>query len=128
MFLFILLDSLFSGMCIKSSRRTIISAATKDVTDQTNLSSIRISESNPAEHDASCLNRIYTVPSDITTSLMADMTIELKKQVQIFRELGILVRQPAVEVISYLEQTDYTKPINKYVLCILLNLAIMCGL
>ncbi|XP_068970537.1 small ribosomal subunit protein mS29 isoform X1 [Bombus flavifrons] len=108
--------SLFSGMCIRNSRRTIISAATKDVVDQTNLSSFRISESNPAEHDANCLNRIYTVPSDITTSLMADMTIELKKQVQVFRELGILVRRPAVEVISYLEQTDYTKPINKYVL------------
>lgn len=123
-----MLDSLFSGMCIRSSRRTIISAATKDVADQTNIPSFRISESNPAEHDASCLNRIYTVPSDITTSLMADMSIELKKQVQIFRELGILVRQPAVEVISYLEQTDYTKPINKYVLCILLNLIIMCGL
>lgn len=123
-----MLGSLFSGMCIRSSRRTIISAATKDVVDQTNLSSFRISESNPAEHDANCLNRIYTVPSDITTSLMADMTIELKKQVQVFRELGILVRRPAVEVISYLEQTDYTKPINKYVLCILLNLTIMCGL
>lgn len=123
-----MLDSLFSGMCIRSSRRTIISAATKDVADQTNLPSFRIAESNPAEHDESCLNRIYTVPSDITTLLTANTTIELRKQVQIFRELGILVRQPTIEMISYLEQTDYTKPINKYVLCILLNLTIMCGL
>lgn len=123
-----MLDSLFSGMCIRSSRRTIISAATKDVADQTNLPSFRIAESNPVEHDESCLNRIYTVPSDITTLLMANTTLELRKQVQVFRELGILVRQPAIEMISYLEQTDYTKPINKYVLCILLNLTIMCGL
>lgn len=115
-------------MCIRSSRRTIISAATKDVADQTNLPSFRIAESNPVEHDESCLNRIYTVPSDITTLLMANTTLELRKQVQVFRELGILVRQPAIEMISYLEQTDYTKPINKYVLCILLNLTIMCGL
>ncbi|XP_003393846.1 28S ribosomal protein S29, mitochondrial [Bombus terrestris] len=108
--------SLFSGMCIRSSRRTIISAATKDVGDQTNFPLFRTPESNPAEHDENCLNHIYTVPSDITALLMANTTIELRKQVQIFRELGILVRQPAIEMISYLEQTDYTKPINKYVL------------
>lgn len=115
-----ILGSLFGKMCIKNARRTIITAATKDIQD-INLSSFR-TEINPVEHDESCLNKIYTVPSDITSLLMKDITIELKKQTTIFRELGILVRKPAIELISYLEQTDYTKSINKYVLCILSNL------
>ncbi|XP_006622472.1 28S ribosomal protein S29, mitochondrial isoform X1 [Apis dorsata] len=106
--------SLFGKMCIKNARRTIITAATKDVQD-INLLSFR-TELNPVEHDESCLNKIYTLPSDITSLLMKDMTIELKKQATIFREFGILVRKPAIELISYLEQTDYTKSINKYVL------------
>lgn len=50
---------------------------------------------------------------------MLDMTLDLRKQTKVFRELGILVRRPAVEIISYLEQTDFTKSINKYILCIL---------
>lgn len=106
--------SLFGKICIKNARRTIITAATKDIQD-VNLSSFR-TELNPPEHNENCLNKIYTISSDITSLLMKDMTIELKKQTTIFRELGILVRKPAIELISYLEQTDYTKSINKYVL------------
>ncbi|KAK1131331.1 hypothetical protein K0M31_017618 [Melipona bicolor] len=107
--------SLFSRMCLRNGRRTIITAATKDVPD-TNIPWFRISESNPAELDENCLTRIYTIPSDITASLMSNMTLELRKQTEVFRELGILVRRPSVEIISYLEQTDFTKSINKYIL------------
>lgn len=121
MFFSKILGSLFGKMCIKNARRTIITAATKNDIQDINLSSFR-TELNPLEHDESCLSKIYTVPSDIKSLLMKDMTIELKKQTTIFRELGILVRRPAIELISYLEQTDYTKSINKYVLCILSNL------
>ncbi|KAF3420074.1 hypothetical protein E2986_06005 [Frieseomelitta varia] len=81
-----MLDSLFSRMCLRNGRRTIITAATKDVPD-TSIPWFRISESNPAEHDESCLSRIYTIPSDITASLMSNMTLELRKQTEIFREL-----------------------------------------
>lgn len=105
-------------MCLRNGRRTIITAATKDVPD-TSIPWFRISESNPAEHDENCLTRIYTIPSDITALLMSNMTLELRKQTEVFRELGILVRRPSVEIISYLEQTDFTKSINKYILCIL---------
>lgn len=33
-----------------------------------------------------------------------------------------MVRQPALEVMSYLKKTDISKPPTRYVLCILLNL------
>lgn len=97
--------SLFGKICIKNARRTIITAATKDIQD-VNLSSFR-TELNPPEHNENCLNKIYTISSDITSLLMKDMTIELKKQTTIFRELGILVRKPAIELISYLANRLY---------------------
>lgn len=117
MLFYVILDSLFSRIYLRNGRRTI-TASTKDV-PRTSIPWFRISESNPAEHNENCLTRIYTIPSDITASLMSTMTLELKKQTKAFRELGILIRRPAVEIISYLEQTDFTKSINKYVLCIL---------
>ncbi|XP_026671453.1 28S ribosomal protein S29, mitochondrial isoform X2 [Ceratina calcarata] len=107
--------SSLSRLCIASGRRTLITAAAKEIQD-TNNSSLRLPESFPPEHDESCLNRIFTIPSDITALLKDNLPIEFRKQESIFRELGILVRKPAVELISYLEQTDFTKPINKYIL------------
>ncbi|KAK0080254.1 hypothetical protein PV325_000234 [Microctonus aethiopoides] len=37
-------------------------------------------------------------------------------QVTTFMENAILVREPALEIISYLQHADYTKPANRYVL------------
>ncbi|KOC64907.1 28S ribosomal protein S29, mitochondrial [Habropoda laboriosa] len=102
-------------MCIINGRRTVITAAAKEIQD-TNISPFRVMESYPPEHDKSHLNRIYTVPETVTTLLTQDMSKELKKQITVFNEFGILIRKPAIELMSYLEQTDYTKPINKYVL------------
>ncbi|CAD1478677.1 unnamed protein product, partial [Heterotrigona itama] len=72
-------------MGLRNGQRTIITAATKDVPD-ISIPWFRISESNPAEHDESCLTRIHTVPSDITESLMSNMTLELRKQTKVFKE------------------------------------------
>lgn len=107
--------SSLSRMCIASGRRALITAAVKEV-PETNNALFRLPESFPPEHDESCLNRIFTIPSDVTALIKEHLPGELRKQAKIFRELGILVRKPAVELISYLEQTDFTKPLNKYVL------------
>ncbi|CAK9804458.1 28S ribosomal protein S29, mitochondrial [Anthophora quadrimaculata] len=107
--------SLFSRMCVASGRRTVITAAAKEIQD-TKVSSFRTMDSYPPEHDINNLNRIYTVPETITNLLMPGVPHEMKKQIKIFHEFSILIRKPAIELISYLEQTDYTKCINKYVL------------
>lgn len=117
---FVSIGSLFTRMCIASGRRTVISAATKEI-PEINIAPFRVAES-PDGHDTNCLNRIYTVPPDITTLLGENVPNELKLQATVFREFGILIRKPGIEIMSYLEQADYTKSINKYILCILLKL------
>ena len=34
-----------------------------------------------------------------------------------FNELCIMVRKPAIEIISYLKTTDSNAPVNRYVIC-----------
>lgn len=106
---------LFSRMCVASGRRTVTTAAVKEIQD-TKVSSFRTMNSYPPEHDTNDLNRIYTVPETITNLLMPGVPNEMKKQIKIFHEFSILIRKPAIELMSYLEQTDYTKCVNKYVL------------
>ncbi|XP_029041589.1 28S ribosomal protein S29, mitochondrial isoform X1 [Osmia bicornis bicornis] len=109
------LCSVFSKLRIIGGRRTVITAAVKEVQD-IDIAPFRVLESYPPNHNARHLNRIYTVPSDVTKLLRNELPKETVKRVDIFREFGILVRKPAIELISYLEQTDYTKPVNRYVL------------
>ena len=125
---FTLLDSLLRRTCLKSGRRTALTAATEEI-QTTEIEPFRTLETNPPNHVTSHLNRIYTMPSDIEKLLGDNMTNEWKKQRTVFAECGILIRKPAIEMISYMEQADYTKSINKYVLCILSNyLNIICNL
>ncbi|XP_070151335.1 small ribosomal subunit protein mS29 [Polyergus mexicanus] len=87
--------------------------------EQTNqVCSFRTAENNPVNHNADHLARLYTVPIDIQQQIFQYGGIPkmFMKQVTTFQECSIMVRQPAVEIISYLNQTDYTRPVNKYVL------------
>lgn len=38
-----------------------------------------------------------------------------------FQEVPVLIREPALEIMNYLKNADYSAPINKYLLCILLK-------
>ncbi|XP_029163694.1 28S ribosomal protein S29, mitochondrial [Nylanderia fulva] len=82
------------------------------------INSFRTAESNPVNHNTDHIARLYTVPTDIQQQLFqyGGLNKTFMKQVTTFRECSILVRQPAVEIMSYLNQTDYTRPVNKYVL------------
>ena len=84
----------------------------------------RTTENNPVNHNTDHIARLYTIPKNIQQQLFqyGGLPRLFMKQVTTFQECAILIRQPAIEVISYLSQTDYTKPVNKYVLCILLKL------
>ncbi|XP_020281550.1 28S ribosomal protein S29, mitochondrial [Pseudomyrmex gracilis] len=80
--------------------------------------SFRTVENNPANHNADHIARLYTIPPDIQQQVFqyGGLTKAFSEQITTFQECSILVRQPAVEIISYLHQTDYTRPVNKYVL------------
>ena len=34
-----------------------------------------------------------------------------------WNELAIMVRKPAVEILSYLKETNFSEPVNRYVIC-----------
>nr|XP_033321577.1 28S ribosomal protein S29, mitochondrial [Megalopta genalis] len=107
--------SLVRGICIARGRRTlatVLATELKDIENET----FRTFESDPQNHIETHLGRVYTIPKDIEKFFQNGMPNEWKQQIKVFGEFGILVRRPATEIISYLEQTDYSKPINKYVL------------
>lgn len=84
----------------------------------TQVCSFRTTESNPVNHSAEHIARLYTVPTDIQQQLFqhGGLPNMFMKQITTFQECGILIRQPAIEIMSYLSQADYTRPVNKYVL------------
>lgn len=84
------------------------------------IQTFRTKENNPSKHSAVHLNRYYTIPyNEIDTIFAQSIPGEYRKQNKTFQEMCILIRKPAIELINCLSQTDYTKPINKYVICIL---------
>lgn len=87
------------------------------------VSSFRTIENNPVNHNTDHIARLYTVPTDVQQQLFHYGGIPglFMKQVITFQEYALLIRQPAIEIISYLNQIDHTRPVNKYVLCILLK-------
>lgn len=107
--------SLFSKLCTVTVRRTVTTVAVKEIQD-IDIAPFRVLESYPPNHNENHLSRIYTVPADITALMKAELPKETRKRIDIFREFGILVRKPAIELISYLERTDYTKAVNRYIL------------
>lgn len=84
----------------------------------TKHSIIHTEECNPLYHKVNHLNKIYTVPKTAQDVIypMKDMPKLFQEEFDIFGECFCLIRQPAIEIISFLRQTDYSKPINKYIL------------
>ncbi|KAK0168706.1 hypothetical protein PV327_002480 [Microctonus hyperodae] len=78
----------------------------------------RTIENNPINHTNDHINRFYTMPSAVTERLFryGGLPKRYDAQVKTFLENAILVREPAIEIISYLRLADYTKPANRYVL------------
>lgn len=113
-------DSFLRGVHKTYSRKFGTAVKVKD--EQTSqVCSFRTTENNPVNHNTDHIARLYTVPTDIQQQIFqyGGLSRTFLKQVTTFRECAILIRQPAIEVMSYLSQADYTRPVNKYVLCIL---------
>lgn len=77
----------------------------------------RTLESNPTNHTDVHLGRFYTVDPNVRKSVLHRTSMPKKffEDVKTFAEMSLMVREPAVEVISYLNKTDYTKPVNRFV-------------
>uniref|UniRef100_A0A8C9XLS7 Small ribosomal subunit protein mS29 n=1 Tax=Sander lucioperca TaxID=283035 RepID=A0A8C9XLS7_SANLU len=61
------------------------------------------------------IGQYYTLPSaHIRTLFPHGLPWRYQQQVKTFNEACMMVRQPALEVISYLKKTDYSKPSLRY--------------
>jgi len=121
--MYVFADSFLRGIQKTYNRKFNTVAQVKDE-QPSQVCSFRTTENNPVNHNVNHLARLYTIPTDIQKQIFqyGGLTRSFMKQVITFQECSILIRQPVVEIISYLHQADYTKPVNKYVLCILLQI------
>ncbi|XP_028281046.1 small ribosomal subunit protein mS29 [Parambassis ranga] len=80
------------------------------------LSVFRTQEHNPACQSERHIGQYYTVPpGHIGTLFPHSLPKRYQQQVKTFNEACIMVRQPALEVISYLKNTDYSQPALRYI-------------
>lgn len=98
----------------RSSVRFFSSQATEA---NVKFDNFRTLESNPTNHTEAHLARFYTVDPSLrkTTFHRTTMPKKFFEDAKTFTEMSLMVREPAVEVIGYLNKTDYTKPINRFV-------------
>ncbi|XP_023297513.2 28S ribosomal protein S29, mitochondrial [Lucilia cuprina] len=78
----------------------------------------RTNETNTAKHSNIHEAKFYTIPAEVKKQLFGGggLPKKFEAQVKTFTEACLMVRQPAMEVISYIENTDFTKPVVRYVL------------
>ncbi|XP_031155222.1 28S ribosomal protein S29, mitochondrial [Sander lucioperca] len=79
------------------------------------FSVFRAQENDPACQSEKYIGQYYTLPSaHIRTLFPHGLPWRYQQQVKTFNEACMMVRQPALEVISYLKKTDYSKPSLRY--------------
>ncbi|CAK6973558.1 S ribosomal protein S29%2C mitochondrial [Scomber scombrus] len=80
------------------------------------FSVFRTHENDPACHSQKHIGQYYTVPpAHIRTLFPQGLPWRYQQQVKTFNEACMMVRQPALEVMSYLKKTDSSKPSLRYV-------------
>lgn len=121
MFTHDVVDSLLRGVQKTHGRKFGTAVKVKDEQLGAQVCSFRTIENNPANHNADHIARMYTVPPEVQQQIYqhGGITAIYRKQIATFQEFSMLVRSPAVEIISYLTQADHARPVNKYILCIL---------
>ncbi|XP_029360596.1 small ribosomal subunit protein mS29 [Echeneis naucrates] len=76
----------------------------------------RTQENDPACQSDKHIGQYYPLPSaDVHTLFPHGLPWRYQQQVKTFNEACIMVRQPALEVISYLKKSDFSKPVQRYV-------------
>lgn len=79
------------------------------------FSVVRTQENDPACQSEKHMGQYYTLPSaHIRTLFPHGLPRRYQQQVKTFNEACMMVRQPALEVISYLKNTDFSKPSLRY--------------
>ncbi|KAL0278798.1 UNVERIFIED_CONTAM: hypothetical protein PYX00_000503 [Menopon gallinae] len=80
----------------------------------------RTDKTNPADHTKADIGLFYTLPQQLALRDLFGkrhgFPTPFLQLCHTFRETCIMVRKPGLELLHYLKNADYTKPINKYVI------------
>lgn len=107
------------------AQRRVATAAATEVNETQNSiraslvpTDYRTNETNTSSHSKVHDAKFYTIPADVKKQLFGGggLPKKFEAQVKTFAEACIMVRQPALEVINYIQNTDFSKPVVRYVL------------
>ncbi|XP_072572780.1 small ribosomal subunit protein mS29 [Paramormyrops kingsleyae] len=77
----------------------------------------RTPEQNPANHSQQDVGQYYTLPPDqLRSAFPHGLPRRFQQQMKTFNESCVMVRQPALEVMSHLKRADYRQPALRYLL------------
>lgn len=78
----------------------------------------RTTETNPTNHSSEHIGKFYEIDPETKKKLFrfGGITKTYEMQIKTFGEACIMVRKPAVEIISHIKNTDFSKPVTRYVL------------
>ncbi|XP_007435819.1 28S ribosomal protein S29, mitochondrial [Python bivittatus] len=75
------------------------------------------SESDPAKHSEEHVGHYYSIsPEEVKEIFPHGLPPRFKMQMKTFNETCIMIRQPAVELLSYLKQTNFAHPAIRYLI------------
>lgn len=83
------------------------------------LSDFRTLENDPRQHDFQHVGRYYRIADNVKKQIFSQggFPKEFERQTKTFAEVCLLIRQPAVEMIKFIEASvSVAKPVNRYVL------------
>ncbi|XP_075158776.1 mitochondrial ribosomal protein S29 [Haematobia irritans] len=78
----------------------------------------RTNETNTVAHSNIHDAKFYTIPNEVKKQLFGGggLPKQFDHQVKTFTETCLMIRQPGLEIINYIKNTDFTKPAVRYVL------------
>lgn len=83
-----------------------------------NFEEFRTTENDPSKHTSDHLAKFYEIDSETKKKIFrfGGFTKSYEKQIKTFGESCLMVRKPALDVINYIKNTDFTKPVVRYVM------------
>lgn len=78
----------------------------------------RTSENDPTNHSIEHVGRFYKIDEEVKKKIFryGGLTKSYEKQHKTFGESCLMIRKPALDIMNYIRNTDFTKPAVRYVL------------
>lgn len=96
----------------------LIASYTTMVEQKVNTDSFRTGEQSPNDHQKNNAGLFYTISPDVKKIVFSNggLPKTFEKQVKTFGETCLMVREPALEIMDFIKNSDLTKATNRYVI------------